>query len=124
MSRVAFSSFARGVSRLQSIRQCTTRGLNPMFMKMRVNSRPMNALFPELAAKNLKLTQLSKLSTNSRRLACLQLQKIQLCALSLLITNAGEILIDFQDMMHSLEEEEEEELLRRTSLLVQTQRLV
>lgn len=106
-----------------------------MFMKMRVNSRPMNALFPELAAKNLKLTQLSKLSTNSRRLACLQvfyrkgnvtvqLQKIQLCALSLLITGAGEILIDFQDMMHSLEEEEEEELLRRTSLLVQTQRLV
>ena len=106
-----------------------------MFMKMRVNNRPMNVMFPELTAKNLKMTQLSKLSTNSRRLACLQvnycirkvseqLQKIQLCALSLLLTGAGEILIDFQDMMHSLEEEEEEELLRRTSLLVQTQRLV
>lgn len=43
-----------------------------MFMKMRVNSRPMNVLFPELATKNLKMTQLSKLSANSRRLACLQ----------------------------------------------------
>ena len=43
-----------------------------MFMKMRVNNRPMNVMFPELTAKNLKMTQLSKLSTNSRRLACLQ----------------------------------------------------
>ena len=106
-----------------------------MLLRTRMSSRPMNVLFPELTAKNLKLTQLSKLSTNSRRLACMQvfggigkvkvqLQKIQLCALSVLLTGAGEILIDFQDMMHSLEEEEEEELVRRTSLLVQTQRLV
>lgn len=43
-----------------------------MFMKMRVNNRPMNVMFPELTAKNLKMTQLSKLSMNSRRLACLQ----------------------------------------------------
>ena len=69
------------------------------------------------------------LSSHSEYCACKILGKTQQtsessCALSLLLTGAGEILIDFQDMMHSLEEEEEEELLRRTSLLVQTQRLV
>lgn len=43
-------------------------------------------------------------------------------AISVLLTGAGSILIDFEDMINSLEDEEDEELLRRTSLLVQTQR--
>lgn len=42
-------------------------------------------------------------------------------AISVLLTGAGSILIDFEDMINSLEDEEDEELLRRTSLLVQTQ---
>lgn len=42
--------------------------------------------------------------------------------LSVLITGAGSILIDFEDLVNSLEDEEDEELLRRTSLLVQTLR--
>lgn len=40
----------------------------------------------------------------------------------MLITGAGSILIDFEDLVNSLEDEEDEELLRRTSLLVQTLR--
>ena len=46
---------------------------------------------------------------------------MQFGALSVLLTSAGEILIDFQELINSLEEDEEEELLRRTSLLVQSQ---
>lgn len=45
-------------------------------------------------------------------------------ALSVLLTATGDILIDFQDFINSIDDIDEEELLRRTSLLVQTVRLV
>ena len=40
--------------------------------------------------------------------------------MSVLLTSTGEILIDFQELINSIEETDEDELLRRTSLLVQT----
>ena len=40
--------------------------------------------------------------------------------MSVLLTATGEILIDFQELINSIEEADEDELLRRTSLLVQT----
>ena len=52
------------------------------------------------------------------------MQKLQIGAVSVLLTSTGEILIDFQDLINSIEENDEDELLRRTSLLVQTLRLV
>ena len=39
-------------------------------------------------------------------------------------TTTGDILIDFKDFFNSVDELDDEELLRRTSLLVQTLRLV
>lgn len=47
---------------------------------------------------------------------------MQLGAISVLLNSCGEILIDFEDLINSLEDDQEEELLRRTSLLVQSQR--
>lgn len=52
------------------------------------------------------------------------MQKLQIGAISVLLTSTREILIDFQDLINSIEENDEDELLRRTSLLVQTLRLV
>ena len=52
------------------------------------------------------------------------MQKLQIGTISVLLTSTGEILIDFQDLINSIEENDEDELLRRTSLLVQTLRLV
>ena len=107
--------------------------MTPLYMKAKPMGTPMNFACPEMLLKNQRVTQLTKLAYRSRRLCALQvyvlywfsykqLQKMQLGALSVLLTSAGEILIDFQDLINSLEEDEEEELLRRTSLLVQSQR--
>ena len=106
--------------------------MSPLYMKAKPMANYMHFASPEMFLKNQCVTQLTKLAYRSRRLCSLQvciimllvdiqLQKMQLGAISVLLTSAGEILIDFQDLINSLEEDEEEELLRRTSLLVQSQ---
>ena len=107
--------------------------MNPMYMKVKPVGNSFNFVNPEVLLKNQRVSQLTKIAYRSRRLCSLQvhelfvnlilqLQKMQLGAISVLLNSCGEILIDFEDLINSLEDDQEEELLRRTSLLVQSQR--
>ncbi|KAK8813606.1 hypothetical protein WA556_000182 [Blastocystis sp. ATCC 50177/Nand II] len=122
MSRAAFSAFSRNFGRFQTFRAASMKGVPSMMFKAKPMGSPISVAFPEMMAKNQRITQLVKMAKQSTRLCTLQLQKVQVGAISVLLTGAGSILIDFEDMINSLEDEEDEELLRRTSLLVQTQR--
>ncbi|KNB43129.1 hypothetical protein JH06_3330 [Blastocystis sp. subtype 4] len=127
MSRAAFSSFARNMGRAQFMRAAAMSfygGMKPQFVKMTPSMKTMRSAFPDVFLKNEQMTQLTKLANRSRRLCVLQFQKLQIGALSVLLTTTGDILIDFKDFFNSVDELDDEELLRRTSLLVQTLRLV
>ena len=106
--------------------------MNPMYMKVKPVGNSFNFVNPEVLLKNQRVSQLTKIAYRSRRLCSLQvhelfmnlivqLQKMHLGAISVLLNSCGEILIDFEDLINSLEDDQEEELLRRTSLLVQSQ---